>query len=139
MPIRLDDFTNSHHEPLNRAGLVEAIALHGEVEVAVVLDGVAVGVEQGGVPVAEGHVSLGAVEWETDVAACYVEFGVLSAHDDHRCFGVWAVVAGACLGHVDDSGVVEHCAVALGDGLELGDEGIDLLHMVSFDDVSHLC
>ena len=81
--------------------------------------------------------SLGAVEWETDVSAGDVELRVLASHDDHGCLGVWGVVTGACLGHVDDGGVVEHRAVALGDGLEFGNQCIHLLHVVGFDDVTH--
>ena len=61
--IRVGDFTNLDHELLDRAGLFEAIALHGQVEVTVVLDWIAVGVEQSGVPIALGHVSFGTVEW----------------------------------------------------------------------------
>lgn len=39
-------------EPVDRTGLVQAFALHGEIQVAVVLNGVAVSVEQRRVPVA---------------------------------------------------------------------------------------
>lgn len=55
-------FESSDQEPVDCSGLLQAIALHCQVEVAVVFDRVAVGVEQGGVPVAESLVPLGAVE-----------------------------------------------------------------------------
>lgn len=105
--------------------------MHDLVEVAVVFDGVAVGVEEGGVPVAQGFVAFGAVEGQAYVAAGKVEFRVLAGEDDHGCLGIRAVVAGSGFRHVNDRGVVEHRAVALGDGFELGDEGFDLLHVVS--------
>jgi hypothetical protein len=70
-----------------------------------VFDRVAVGVEEGGIPVAEGLVSFGAVEWQADVASGDYELGVLSGHHHHGCHGVRVVVTSACLGHVDDGGV----------------------------------
>ena len=69
----------SPHQLVNRSGLLEAIALHGQVEVAVMFDGVAVGVQESGVPVAQGLVAFGAVEGEANVAAGEVEPGVSAA------------------------------------------------------------
>ena len=40
-------------------------------------------------------------------------------------------------GHVDDRGVVEHGAIALGNRLELGHQGPDLLHVMGLDGISH--
>ncbi len=111
--------------------MVEAVALHDLVEVTVVFDGVAVGVEEGGIPVTQGLVAFGAVKGQADVASGEVEFRVFAGQYDHGSLGIWAVVAGAGLGHVNDGGVVEHRALAFGDGFELGDEGFDLLHVVS--------
>ena len=86
-------FAYLNEEPVDCSGLRQAISLHCEVEVAVVFDRVAVGIEQGCVPVAERFVPFGAVERQSDVATGEVQFRILARHDDHRCFGVGAMVA----------------------------------------------
>ena len=84
------------------------------------LDRVAVSVEQRCVPIAQGLVPFCTVKRQADVAAGEVELRVLAGHENHRCFRIRAMVAGTGFGHVDDRGVVEHRAIALGNGLELG-------------------
>lgn len=54
-------------------GLFQSFALHGQVEVAVMLDRIPVSVEQCGVPVAQGLVPLGAMERESDVTTRQIE------------------------------------------------------------------
>ena len=110
-------------EPVNRPGLVQAVALHGQVQVTVVLDRVAIGVEKSRVPVAQCLVAFGAMERQAYVTAGDVEPGVLARHDYHRCLGVRAMVTGTGFGHVDDRRIVEHRAVSLGNGLEPGHQG----------------
>lgn len=60
---------SSSHELFDGAGLREFLPRHFQIEITVVLDGVAVRVEQRGIPVAERLVAFGAVEWQADVAA----------------------------------------------------------------------
>lgn len=102
------------------------------------LNGVAVGVEEGGVPVAEGLVAFGGMEGEAEVAPRDVESGVSSTHHDHGSLGVGAVVAGSGFGHVDDGGVVKHATLSFGDGLEFGDHLFDLGHVALLDDVAQI-
>ena len=83
--------------------------------------------------------ALRAMKWQADVSASDIEFCVFSRHDDHRCFGVRAVMAGAGFRHVDDRRVVEHCAIPLWNGAELGHECLDLFHVVRLDRISHFC
>jgi len=118
---------------LDRAGLVELLAGHLGVQVAVVLDRVAVCVEQGGVPVADGLVAFRPVVGQADVSAEHVEGAVVPGHEDLRGLGAVAVVGLGVLGEVDDDGVVEHRALALGDGLELVDDGLDLTDVADAD------
>ena len=56
-------------ELIDRSGLGQTVALHLQVQVTVVLDRVAIGVEQSRVPIAQGLVAFGAVEGQADVAA----------------------------------------------------------------------
>jgi hypothetical protein len=79
-------------------------------------DRVSVGVQEGGVPIAEGFVAFGGVGGEAEVATGDVEFGVLTRHHDGGGLGVGAVVTGAGFGHVDDGGVVKHAAVSFVEG-----------------------
>ena len=77
------------------------VDLEAYVEVAVVGDGVAVGVEDGGVPVAEGFVTGFVVVGEADVAAAgHVEFDVLASEDEEGDFGADAVVLLTVFGEV---------------------------------------
>lgn len=64
----------------------EFFAGHFEVEVAVVFDGIAVSIEEGGVPVAYGFVILGAVVGDAEVAPCDVELAVIASHHDEGRF-----------------------------------------------------
>ena len=132
------DFEYLDQEPFDCAGLLTVVPLHRQVEVAVVCDRVAVGVEQGCVPVAESLVPLGAVERQSDVAPGEVQFGVIAGHDHHRCLGVGAMVARTGFGHVDDGRIIEHRAITLGNGLELADQGFDLFHVMGLDGISHV-
>ena len=125
-------------EPVNRPGLVQAVALHGQVQVTVVLDRVAIGVEKSRVPVAQCLVAFGTMERQAYVTAGDVEPGVLARHDYHRCLGVRAMVTGTGFGHVDDRRIVEHRAVSLGNGLEPGHQGFNLLHVMGLDGISHV-
>ena len=50
------------HEPVDRARLLEAVALHSEVQVSVMLNWVTVRVEQGRIPIAQGLMAFCAVE-----------------------------------------------------------------------------
>ena len=60
-------------EPVDRPCLLEAIALHGQVQVTVMLDRVAVSVEQRCVPIAQGLVAFGSVKRQADVATRKIE------------------------------------------------------------------
>ena len=51
-------------------------------------DCIAVRIEQGGVPVAQGLMALGAQAREPDVATGDLEIAVLSGHHDHRNVGI---------------------------------------------------
>ena len=84
------------------------------------LDRVAVSVEQRCVPIAQGLVPFCTVKRQADIAARKVELRVLSGHQNHRRLRIRAMMASTRFGHVDDRRVVEHGAIALGNGLELG-------------------
>ena len=56
-------------ELIDRSGLGQTVALHLQVQVTVVLDRVAIGVEQSRVPIAQGLVAFGAVGRQADVPA----------------------------------------------------------------------
>ncbi len=97
------------------------------------LDGVAVGVEERGVPVPEGLVPFGGVVGQAGVAAGHVEVAVVARHDDEGSLQPEAVVGFAVLGEIHDHGVVEHRAFALGLCLETFDDARDLLHVADAD------
>lgn len=85
---------------------------------------VAVGVEEGGVEVAEGLVAFPVVVREADVAAAEVELAVLAGQDDEGVFPAVAVVGFAAVGEVEEHRVVEQGALAFGRLLEAADEGV---------------
>ena len=101
------------------------------------LDRVAVSVEQRCVPIAQGLVPFCTVKRQADIAARKVELRVLSGHQNHRRLRIRAMMASTRFGHVDDRRVVEYGAISLGNGLELGHQGPDLLHVMGLDGISH--
>lgn len=121
------------HELFDGAGLVDFVAGGFEVEVAVVFDRVAVGVEEGGVPIADGFVTFGGVVGEADIAAGHVKVGLIAGEDDEGGFGSVAVVAFSVFGEIHDDGVVEHGSFSFGGGFEFFDDGGDLFHVTEAD------
>ena len=97
------------------------------------LDGVAVGIEEGGIPVAEGLVPFGGVVGQAGVAAGHVEVAVVARQDDEGSLQAEAVVGFAVFREIHDHGVVEHRAFALGLCLETFDDPRDLLHVTDAD------
>lgn len=60
-------------EPMDRPGLLQTSALHGQIQVTVVLDRIAIGIQQRRIPVAQGLVPSRAVEGQANVPAGDVE------------------------------------------------------------------
>ena len=60
-------------ESVDRPCLLETIALHGEVQVTVMLNRVAVCIEQSCVPIAQRLVAFGAMERQAEVATRKIE------------------------------------------------------------------
>ena len=78
------------------------------------------------------------MEGEANEAAGEVELGVSAGQENHGGFVVRTVVASTGFGHVNDGGIVEEGAVAFWNGLELGDQSLDLLHVMGLDHISHV-
>ena len=107
------------------------IDLQGHVEVAVVFDGIAVGIEDGGVPISESLVAFLIVIWKTDVAAAgHVELHFVACQNDERDFGSMAVVGLTIFGEVEDDGVIEHAAISFRARFEILNQLVDDLHVV---------
>lgn len=114
----------------NWSALIVLELFQGDVEVAVVLDRIAVGVEQRRVPIAERPVACFAVAREANVTAGDIELCVAAGQDDKRILGAVAVMRLAAVGEVEDHRVVEHRAVAFRDVLQARDDRIDQRHVV---------
>ena len=84
------------------------VDLEGDVEVAVVFDGVAVGVEDGGIPVAESLVAFFVVVGQAEVpAAGHVEFHAVAGEDDEGDFRFVAVMPFTISGKITAQGAIE--------------------------------
>ena len=83
------DYSELTHKLLDRSELIQFLAGHFQIEIAVMLDRIAVGVEQRRVPVADRLVPLGAMIRQADVAAGHVELAVVARQDDERRLVPW--------------------------------------------------
>lgn len=120
------------------SALGEALAFEFEIEVAEVVYGVAVGIEEGGVEVADGGVAGLSVAGHAQVLAGDFQAAAGAADGEERPLVEGAVVGFAGVAEIDDDGVVEHGAVALGDGLEFRGECGDEFDVVGADEIAAL-
>jgi len=95
-----------------------------------VFDGIAVGVEDAGVEVAERLVTGFAPVGEAHVAVAEREFGVRAGEDDEREFRALRVVRFAAVREIENHRAVEHRAFALGHAFQTGDDFVHDLHVV---------
>ncbi len=82
------------------------------------VDGITKGVQQRGPPVANGATPVVAVLRISDIATGDVEFPTATANHDIRPFQAIPMVFVRGIAEENDRGVVEHVAVAFGNGFE---------------------
>ena len=91
------------------------------------------GVEQGGVQVAQRLVALVTEVRQANVTTRHIEVATGAGHDQERSLRANAVVSFSILREIHDHRIVEHGAFALGDLLESFDDRIDLVHVTDPD------
>ena len=117
-------------ELLDGAGLIVAKFSQAGIKGAVVLDGVAVGIEQGGVKISEGAVTGLSVVGQANVLAAQVDAGIVSGQNDEGILCSMGMVGFATVGKIENHGVVEHRSSGFRDALETGHDSIDEGHVM---------
>ena len=114
----------------DRTSLIVAEFSQSGIKRAVVLDGVTVGIEQGGVKVSEGAVTGLPIVGQAYVLAAQVDAGVVTGQNNEGILGSMGVVGFATVGKIENHGVVEHCSSGFRYALETGYDSINESHVV---------
>jgi len=100
------------------------------IKCTVVLNGVTISVEKGGVKIAKRTVTWLSVIRQSNVAASKIDAGVVTRNNNERVFPAMAMMRLTSIGKIKDHRIVEHCAITLGYALESFDDAINERHVM---------
>ena len=119
-----------NQELIDRPLLVDAVLIQSQLHLAVVLDRVAMIVEQRRVPVAKCLMALLAITRQPDVIAHEVHLRVPAGNNNDWLLVTIAVMGLAIFRLVHDHRIVEHRAVTFGRLFQAGRDGVHQAHVV---------
>ena len=120
----------SNQKLIDRPLLVDAVLIQSQFHLAVVLDGIAMIVEQCGVPVAKSFMTLLTITRQPYVITHEVHLSVLAGNDNDWLLVTIAVMGFAVFWLVHDHRVVKHRAVTFGRLFQAGRDGVHQAHVV---------
>ena len=128
----------SNQKLMDRPLLVDAVLIQSQFHLAVVLDGIAMIVEQCRVPVAKSFMTLLTITRQPYVITHEVHLRVLAGNNNDWLLVAVTVMGFAIFWLVHDHRVVKHRAVTFGRLFQAGRNGVHQTHVVSSHHLSEL-